>query len=75
MPLTAVQQVKYLAQLHNIAPDYAQGVYTLLQEPGFDHSEVEHRAETAHEWYKEKMFRPDAEGKPSGYPPSGPVYH
>ncbi|EQK97700.1 catalase [Ophiocordyceps sinensis CO18] len=68
-------KVKYLAQLHNIAPDYAQGVYTLLQEPGFDLSEVEHRAETAHEWYKEKMFRPDAEGKPSGYPPSGPVYH
>ncbi|KAG8408134.1 hypothetical protein J3459_018148 [Metarhizium acridum] len=67
-------QVKYLAQLHNISPDYAQGVYDRLIDPGFSISEVQERAESAHEWYKEGKFRPATQGKPSGVPPPRHVY-
>ena len=34
-------QIKYLAQLHNISEEYSMGVYSLLQDPGFDIIEVE----------------------------------
>jgi len=68
-------QVKYLAQLYNISPDYAQGVYDKLTDAEFTMSEIKERAETAHEWYKEKKFRPATKGKPSGVPPSHRVYN
>ncbi|KAK2745690.1 hypothetical protein FQN57_003586 [Myotisia sp. PD_48] len=58
-------QVKYLAQLYNIAPGYAQGVFDLLLDPAFDFSDVTERAKTAHEWYKEPKFRPAMEGTAS----------
>ncbi|KAH6874549.1 catalase-like domain-containing protein [Thelonectria olida] len=67
-------QSKYLAQLHNISSDYAWMIYDLLPKPQFDMAEVEQRAETAHEWYKEKKFRPSAGAKLSGYQPSLEVY-
>jgi len=68
-------QCKYLAQLFNIAPNYAQGVYSLLPSPQFEFSEVEKRAETAQEWYKEKKFLPDHDAINTGYPPSMQVYN
>jgi catalase len=49
-------------------------IYDLLPKPQFDMAEVEQRAETAHEWYKEKKFRPSAGAKLSGYQPSLEVY-
>ncbi|ROT39542.1 catalase [Sodiomyces alkalinus F11] len=68
-------QVKYLAQLHNIAPEYAQGVYELLREPKFGLDEVKEKAETAHLWYKEKKFRPSGGAKLVGQVPSLSVYN
>ncbi|EGS21238.1 uncharacterized protein CTHT_0030860 [Thermochaetoides thermophila DSM 1495] len=65
---------KYLAQLYNIAPDYARGVYELLPDPGFDVDEVAKLAEGAHLWYKEKKFRPTGE-KLVGFAPGVPVYN
>jgi len=69
-----IKQVKYLAQLCNISPDYAQGVYNLLSDPEFSMSQVQERAETAHLWYKEEKFRPALGGHPSGQPPTLQVY-
>ncbi|OHW99039.1 catalase [Colletotrichum incanum] len=50
-------QEKYLAQVYNISPDYAQSVYELLPEPAFEFDKVKERAVDAHLWYKEKKFR------------------
>jgi catalase len=68
-------QKKYLAQIHNIAPDYARGVYDLLPEKRFDFSEVESLAETAQEWYKEKKFRPSQGERLTGYAPTSAIYN
>ncbi|KJK89211.1 hypothetical protein H633G_06935 [Metarhizium anisopliae BRIP 53284] len=68
-------QVKYLAQLYNVSPDYAQGIYDKLTDADFTMTEVKKRAETAQEWYKEERFRPATKGKPSGMPPSHRVYN
>ena len=68
-------QTKYLAQLYNIAPGYAQSVYDLLLEPKFTFSDVKERAKTAHKWYKEEKFRPSEKGIASGCPPSLSVYN
>lgn len=68
-------KVKYLAQLCNISPDYAQGVYNLLSDPEFSMSQVQERAETAHLWYKEEKFRPAPGGHTSGQPPTLQVYN
>jgi len=46
-------QEKYLAQLYNIAPDYAQSVYGLLPKPAFVFYKVKERVVDAHLWYKE----------------------
>lgn len=50
------------------------GVYSLLQDPGFDMSEVKKHAETAHLWYKEPKFRPTGE-KLMGLPPKTQVFN
>nr|XP_036586391.1 catalase [Colletotrichum truncatum]KAF6796798.1 catalase [Colletotrichum truncatum] len=67
-------QTKYLAQLYNIAADYAQSVYDLLPDPKFSFEEVKERSVDAHLWYKEAKFRPSAGSKLAGFPPSFPVY-
>ncbi|KAI9688689.1 MAG: hypothetical protein M1822_001046 [Bathelium mastoideum] len=68
-------QKKYLAQIYNIAPDYAQGVYDLACKKAFDFSEVPKLAETAHEWYKEPKFRPSSGERLTGYMPGRSVYN
>jgi len=68
-------QKKYLAQIYNIAPDYAQGVYELLEKKAFEFDEVPKLAETAHEWYKDKKFRPSQGERLTGYAPGFPVYN
>jgi catalase len=68
-------QYKYLAQIYNIAPDYARDVYNGLTDPQFGFDKVEEMAETAHVWYKEKKFQPSTENKLVGKVPSMPVYN
>ena len=68
-------QSKYLAQLYNISPDYATGVFELLNETEFDLNEVKSLAETAQEWYKEKKFMPSTGEKLMGNVPGMPVYN
>jgi len=72
-------QKKYLAQVYNIGPDYAQGIYDLLassdSKPEFPFSEVEKLSESAHVWFKEEKFRPSNGTRLTGYAPSGPVYN
>lgn len=68
-----MQQKKYLAQVYNISPDYAEGVFDRLPRPQFKLKEVEGLAEGAELWYKEKAFRPDG-NKRTGYAPAGAVY-
>lgn len=68
------KQKKYLAQLFNISPALAQGVYALLKAPQFEMKEVEKLAETAQEWYKEKKFMPSTMEKLVGKVPSMPIY-
>ena len=69
------KQKKYLAQVHNIAPDYAQGIYDFLPKKEFAFSEVEELAVDAHLWYKEAKFRPSQGEKLVGYAPSMPIYN
>ena len=68
-------QKKYLAQVYNIAPDYAQGIYDFLPKKDFAFSEVEELAQDAHLWYKEKKFRPSNGEKLVGYAPPMPIYN
>jgi len=68
-------QKKYLAQVHNISPDYAKGVYDQLNEPQFKMTEVESLAKTAQSWYKEEKFKSSNGEKLTGYEPSAPVYN
>jgi catalase len=67
-------QSNYLAQLYNIAPDYAQAVYGHLTDPEFTFDVVKEKAETAHTWYKEAKFQPSNGNKMVGKVPSMPVY-
>ncbi|KAL2263963.1 hypothetical protein VTK26DRAFT_3957 [Humicola hyalothermophila] len=62
-------QKKYLAQLHNISPDYSKGVFTRLPNPSFDLNEVQELAKDAHLWYKEPAFRPDGQRLAGDVPP------
>ncbi|MBE3041413.1 hypothetical protein IMZ48_02280 [Candidatus Bathyarchaeota archaeon] len=50
------------------------GVYSLLQDPGFDIIEVEEYAETAHLFYKNPKFRPTGE-KLVGFMPKTQTYN
>jgi catalase len=68
-------QKKYLAQIYNIAPEYAQGVYDGLPKKEFEFSEVKELAKTAQEWYKEKKFRPSPGNRLVGMAPPGSVYN
>jgi catalase len=70
-----MRQCKYLAQLYNIAPDYAQSVYQHLTDPEFTLDNVKEKAETAHLWYKEPKFRPSDGNKLVGQVPSMPIYN
>ncbi|KAH8726367.1 catalase-like domain-containing protein [Phaeosphaeriaceae sp. PMI808] len=67
-------QKKYLAQVYNIGPDYAQGIYQMLSNPDFEFAEVEKLSEEAHLWYKERKFRPLAGDRLTGYAPPVPIY-
>lgn len=69
-------QVKYLAQLFRIAPEYAKGVYDLLPEKSFPFSDVEKQADGAETAMKEPKFRPSAPtDKLVGMCPMKPVYN
>ena len=68
---------RYLAQVYNIAPEYAQGVYdqTKFKFDRFDFSEVEQMSKEAHTWYKVDRFQPDAGNRLVGFAPEKPFYH
>lgn len=68
-------QKRYLAQVYNIGTDYAQGVYSALPKKEFEFSEVEELSQTAHEWYKEKKFRPSSGERLTGYAPEKAIYN
>ncbi|GLA62754.1 hypothetical protein AtubIFM54640_003884 [Aspergillus tubingensis] len=69
-------QIKYLAQLYRIAPEYAKGVYDLLPEKPCAFSEVEQRAGGAEAAMKEPKFRPCAPtDKLVGTCPMQPIYN
>lgn len=67
-------QSKYLAQIFNIAPEYARGVFELLPEKKFAFVEVEERAKGAETWYKEPKFRPGQSERLVGFVPGSAVY-
>ncbi|CAG8908483.1 unnamed protein product [Penicillium egyptiacum] len=69
-------QVKYLAQLARIAPEYAKSVYDLLPEKKFDFIEVEQRTGGAERVGKEAKFLPTKETDVlRGLCPMKPVYN
>lgn len=70
-------QKKYLAQIYNIAPEYARAVYDLtkFKHERFDFAEVEEMSKDAHTWYKTEKFRPDEGNRLAGFAPEKPFYH
>ncbi|KAK5162809.1 uncharacterized protein LTR77_011181 [Saxophila tyrrhenica] len=68
---------KYLAQIYNIAPEYAQGVYgsTKFKFDRFEFKEVEEMSKEAHLFYKEEKFRPSEGDRLVGFAPEKPFYH
>ena len=68
-------QSKYLAQIYNIAPEYARGVYDLLPKKEFEFSEVEEGAKDAEFAYKEAKFRPGEHDRLVGMMPPNPIYN
>ena len=70
-------QKKYLAQVYNIAPDYAQGIFDAMPSDRvkFPFSEVEELSKDAHLWYKEKKFRPSMGERLTGYAPPQAIYN
>ncbi|KAK5007752.1 hypothetical protein LTR28_004884 [Elasticomyces elasticus] len=72
-----VIQKKYLAQIYNIAPEYARGVYDLtkFKHEKFDFGEVVELSRSAHLFYKEEKFRPDEGNRLVGFAPEKPFYH
>lgn len=74
----AIIQKKYLAQIFNIAPEYAQAVFDLTKfkhnEP-FAFIEVEALSKDAPLFYKEPKFRPDTGSRLVGFAPEKPFYH
>ncbi len=73
MPTTS--QKKYLAQVYNIGPDYAQDIYEMLLNLEFEFSEIEKLSEDAYLWYKERKFRPSTGERLTGYAPPVPIYN
>lgn len=70
-----ILQSKYLAQIYNIAPDYAMGVYDQLPEQKFSFDEIKEKAKDAHTWYKEMKLQPSMGEKLVGHVPSMQVYN
>lgn len=70
-------QKKYLAQIYNIAPEYARGVYDLtkFKNEKFAFEEVEQLAKDAPTFYKTEKFRPDQGNRLVGFAPENPFYH
>jgi catalase len=71
-------KVQYLAQVYNIDPGYAKGIYDLLpkEAKGFDLSEVEAIAPQACTFGKNPKFTPsDASNRLVGFPPGHPIYN
>lgn len=71
---TSVQK-KYLAQVYNIAVDYARGIFEALPEKKFEFAEVKELSQTAQEWYKESIFRPSQGERLAGYAPPVSIYN
>ena len=68
-------QLKYLAQIYNVAPEYSRGVYDGLVEKKFSFEEVESKSQGAETWYKEPKFRPGEQDRLMGVPPGFNVYN
>ncbi|KAJ5130085.1 uncharacterized protein N7515_006124 [Penicillium bovifimosum] len=69
-------QVKYLAQLFRVSPQYAKGVFELLPKPSFTFDEVEKTSKEAEKMGKEQKFCPSAKtDKLVGKCPVGKVYN
>ncbi|KAI9367551.1 catalase-like domain-containing protein [Aspergillus egyptiacus] len=69
-------QLKYLAQVYRIAPEYAKGVYDLLPEKKFAMDEVEERSKGAERLGKEAKFCPSMQtDRMVGMCPVQPVYN
>jgi catalase len=69
-------QLKYLAQLYCIAPEYAKGVYDLLPEQKFDFSQVKVQVKGAERAGKEAKFLPSQSTDILvGKSPAMPVYN
>lgn len=69
-------QSGYLAQVYNIAPEYAQSIYDLLPKKEFGFDEVQEKAKTAHLTSKEGRFRPSMpHERLVGFPPSAAIYN
>ncbi|KAF4555235.1 Peroxisomal catalase-like protein 3 [Elsinoe fawcettii] len=70
-------QKKYLAQIYNIAPEYAREVYDKTKFKGdkFGFDEVESLSKDAPTFYKEPKFRPDGGSRLVGFAPTEPFYH
>ncbi|KAI0151654.1 heme-dependent catalase [Xylariaceae sp. FL1272] len=65
---------KYLAQLYNIAPDYAKGVLDLLDGPPCGFDEIKKLAPNAITWGRAKKFMPSEGDKLVGFAPPLPGY-
>lgn len=67
---------KYLAQIYNIAPEYARGVYDLtkFKHAKFDFSEVESYSKEAPTFFKEQKLRPSQGDRLTGFAPEKPFY-
>lgn len=67
---------RYLAQIYNIAPEYARGVYDLtkFKHERFDFAEVEKLAPDAPTFSKEPKFRPGEGDRLTGLVPETPFY-
>jgi catalase len=69
-------QIKYLAQLYRVAPQYAEGVFDLLPVKEFTFSQVEERSQGAEKMGKNPKFRPSAKtDKLAGKCPAANVYN
>lgn len=73
--MLTVRQKKYLAQLDNISPDYAEGVYRRLKEPKFSLEEVQSMPKDALLWGRNKKFMPSTNERLAGFAPSAPIYN
>ncbi|KAF2153442.1 heme-dependent catalase [Myriangium duriaei CBS 260.36] len=70
-------QKKYLAQIYNIAPEYAEGVYNLtkFKHEKFPFSEVEQLSKEAPTFYKPPQLRPTDGNRLVGFAPQKPFYN